>query len=171
MKTPLLRVIGLLLGLWTAVTVSAQPEAKAATFRGAYFEVQYPVDFKAAPLEGAKLRESKGATFTSPDGAMSFYLFSPQWAGEALGIALDPARETEVSRKSELGKSSGVAGTYTWTTIAAKDKTYTRTYQDFLASDGSIHWVVGMKYRDDAALQKYKAAYGKFKGSLRQFGD
>jgi hypothetical protein len=102
---------------------------------------------------------------------MQFYLFTPQWAGEAPGIALDTAREIEISRKSEAGKSSGAAGTYTWTTIAAKDKSYTRTYQDFLAGDGSIHWVIGMNYRDDAALQKYKAAYAKFKGSLRQFGD
>jgi len=28
-----------------------------------------------------------------------------------------------------------------------------------------------MKYRDEAALQKYKAVYGTFKGSLKQFGD
>ncbi|MEQ1515309.1 MAG: hypothetical protein ABL931_02330 [Usitatibacteraceae bacterium] len=169
-NTPL-HFILLLLGLWTAAAVNAQPEANAATYRGAYFEVQYPAKFKAAPLEGTKPRESKGATFTSPDGTMTFYLFSPQWAGEAPGIALDASRETEISRKSDAGKSSGVAGTYTWTTIAAKDKSYTRTYQDFLASDGSIHWVMGMKYRDDAALQKYKAAYGRFKASLRQFGD
>lgn len=171
MKTLLLRAFVLLLGVWTNAAVSAQPEAKAAIYRGAYFEVQYPADFKAAPLEGAKPRESKGATFTSPDDAMTFYLFSPQWSGEAPGIALDPSREIEISRKSDAGKSSGVAGTFTWTTIAAKDKTYTRTYQDFLASDGSIHWVIGMRYRDDAALQKYRAAYGKFKESLRQFGD
>ena len=171
MNNTLLRFIALLLGLWTAAAINAQPEANAATYRGAYFEVQYPAAFKASPLEGAKPRESKGATFTSPDGTMTFYLFSPQWAGEAPGIALDASRETEISRKSDAGKSSGVAGTYTWTTIAAKDKSYTRTYQDFLASDGSIHWVIGMKYRDDTALQKHKEAYGRFKASLRQFGD
>jgi hypothetical protein len=171
MKTTLLRVFALLLGAWAAATVNAQPVAQSAIYRGAYFEVQYPADFKVSPLESAKPHESKGATFTSPEGAMTFYLFSPQWAGEAPGIALDASRETEISRKSESGKSSGVAGTYTWTTIAAKDKSYTRIYQDFLARDGSIHWVIGMKYRDEAALQKYRAAYGKFKASFRQFGD
>ena len=154
-----------------ALPASAAGEPKPVTFRGAFFEVQAPADFKAQPLEGAKPREAKGATFTSPDGTMQFYLFSPQWGGDAPGIALDTSRETETSRKTDTGKSSGVEGKFTWTTITAKDKSYTRTYQDFLASDGSIHWVIGMKYRDEAALQKYKAAYGKFKGSLRQFGD
>ena len=102
---------------------------------------------------------------------MTFYIFSPQWAGDAPGIALDAAKETEISRKTEAGKSSGVTGTYTWTTIAAKDKSYTRTYQDFLATDKSIHWVIGMKYQSDAVLQQHKAAYAAFKGSLRQLAD
>lgn len=150
---------------------SGAPAPAVATYKGAYFEIKYPADFKAQPLNASKPSESSAATFTSPDGAMTFYVFSPQWGGDAPGIALDTTKETETSRKTEKGKSSGVEGTFTWTTIATNDKSYTRTYQDFLANDKSIHWVIGMKFASDAALQKHKAAYAAFKASLRQLAD
>lgn len=53
----------------------------------------------------------------------------------------------------------------------AKDKSCTRIYLDFLATDASIHWVIGMKYKSDAALQQYKALNVKFKASFRQHAD
>jgi hypothetical protein len=149
----------------------ASAEVKLANYKGAYFEIKYPADFKARALDASKPKESSAASFSSPDGAIEFYIFSPQWGGDAPGIALNPASETETSRKSEKGKSSGVEGAYTWTTIAAKDKSYTRTYQYFLATDSSIHWVIGMKYKSDAVLQQYKAPYAKFKASLKQLAD
>ncbi len=151
---------------------SAKPSnVEITTFRGSYFEVKHPKDFTARPLDAKVAKQASAATFTSPDGAMAFYIFSPQWGGDAPGIALDTAKEVEVSRKADKGKSSGVEGKYTWITIAAIDKSYTRIYQDFLATDASIHWVIGMKYKSDATLQQYKAQYAAFKASLRQLGD
>lgn len=146
-------------------------EERQAIYKGAWFEIKYPANFKARALDTTKPTESSAATFSSPDGAMEFYIFSPQWGGEAPGIALVPAAEVETSRKTEKGKSSGVEGVYTWSTISAKDKSYTRVFQDFLAADGSIHWVIGMKYKSDAALQRYKSQYVGFKASLRQLAD
>lgn len=146
-------------------------DARQATYKGAWFEIKYPADFKVRALDAAKPKESNAATFSSPDGGMEFYIFSPQWGGEAPGIALDPGSEVETNRKSEKGKSSGVDGVYTWRTISAKDKSYTRVLQDFLATDGSIHWVIGMKYKSEAALHKYQPQYAKFKASLRQLAD
>ncbi|MCY7389019.1 MAG: hypothetical protein LH481_13325 [Burkholderiales bacterium] len=125
--------------------------AKQTTYKGAYFEIKYPADFKARAIDATKAKESSAATFSSPDGDMEFYIFSPQWGGDAPGIALDPSRETETRRKTDKGKSSGVAGVYSWVTISARDKSHTRVYQDFLAEDASIHWVIGMKYKSDAA--------------------
>ena len=136
-----------------------------------FFKVNYPPTYKAQPLEAKTMKESSAATFTSPDGAMQLYIFSPQWGGDAPGIALNAAKEAETAKKTEPGKSSGVAGTYTWQTITAKDKSYTRTYQTFKANDDSIYWVIGMKYKDDAALAKYRADYARFKSSLEQFAD
>ncbi len=48
---------------------------KLATYKGAYFEIKYPADFKARPLNAAKPAESSAAVFTSSDGAMEFYIF------------------------------------------------------------------------------------------------
>lgn len=155
----------------TPLTQSKASAVASAIFRGAYFEIKHPKDFTTKLLDAKTAKEANAATFSSPDDAMMFYIFSPQWGGDAPGVALDASREVEVSRKAEKGKSSGVEGKYTWTTIAANDKSYTRIYQDFLATDGSIHWVIGMKYKSDAVLQQYKTQYGAFKASLRQLGD
>ena len=161
------------LALVPAVLAAEKPAAgaPAAIYRGAYFDIRYPAAFKPRPLDQPLARESSAASFASPDGDMEFYVFSPQWGGDAPGIALEPKAEVETDRKSAAGKSSGVAGKFTWFTIAARDKTYTRSYQQFVADDGSIHWVIGMKYKSAAALQRYRDDYAKFKGSLRQLAD
>jgi hypothetical protein len=160
-----------------AMAQSAKPEAKKsapakwADYKGKSFKVEFPPGWKVQTLEAKKPRESDAATFTSPDGAMQFYIFSPQWDGTPPAIALDAAKEAETARKTEPGVSSGVKGHYTWQTIAAKDKSYTRTYQSFKAIDEPIHWVIGMKYSNDEALAKYRADYARFKQSLQQFAD
>ncbi len=174
--TKSLRSLALLLSVVALIlspNLSAQSAAavKTSKYRGAYFEVKYPSSFTARALDAAKARESSAATFSAPDSSMQFYIFSPQWGGDAPGISLVPATEVEAARKSEKGKSSGVVGTFTWTTLAAKDKSYTRVYQSFLADDKSIHWVVGMKYTSDEALAKYRAQYAQFKASLVQLAD
>ncbi len=128
--------------------IPANATSDTSVFRGRYFEVRRPANFKARAIDAASPREA-----------------------DAPEIAFDAARETEISRKTESGKSSGVAGKYTWATIAAKDKRYTRLYQHFNADDGSIHWVIGMRYQSDDALQRYKPAYAKYKASFRQFAD
>ncbi len=164
----LMFVTGLLVASFSA---AASTDDKALPFKGAYFEVKYPSQFKARALESSSRNAASAATFTSPDGSMQFYIFSPQWGGDPPGIALNSAGETETARKTEKGRSSGVDGTFTWYTIVANDKSYTRTYQDFVATDKSIRWVIGMKYTSDAALQQYRAHYGRFKASLRQLAD
>ncbi len=154
-----------------ALSASTASRPETSNFRGSYFEIKYPKDFTARPLDAKIAKEANAATFTSPDGAMAFYIYSPQWGGDPPNIALDASKEVEVSRKADKGKSSGVEGKYTWITIAAIDKSYTRIYQDFLANDQSIHWVIGMKYKSDAVLQQYKTQYAAFKASLKQLGD
>jgi hypothetical protein len=150
---------------------SSDKPAKWPEYRGKAFKVSYPAGWKAQPLEAKTAKDSDAATFTSPDGTMQFYIFSPQWSGTAPGIALDAAKETETARNTDRGMSSGVKGTFTWHTITAKDKSYTRTYQSFLAEGEPIHWVIGMKYANEATLAKYRADYARFKGSLEQYAD
>jgi hypothetical protein len=149
----------------------SEKQAKWPEYRGRWFKVNYPPGWKAQPLEAKTAKDSDAATFTSPNGAMQFYIFSPQWGGDAPGIALDPAKEVEHERKSAAGKSSDVAGTFTWIGIEAKDKSYLRNYQSFKAKDASIHWVVGFKARSDAVLKQYRTDYERFKKSLEQYAD
>ena len=78
-----------------AMAQSAKPEAKKsapakwADYKGKSFKVEFPPGWKVQTLEAKKPRESDAATFTSPDGAMQFYIFSPQWDGTPPAIALD----------------------------------------------------------------------------------
>jgi hypothetical protein len=145
------------------------PQVK--TYRGKFFEIQYPASFAAQPIDAAREVESDAATFSAPDQSATFYVFSPQWAGEAPRIALDASKEIEVERRTGKGKSSGVDGSFTWITIAAKDKSYTRSYQRFEAGDNSIVWVIGLKYSSADALMRHQAAYARFKASLKQLAD
>lgn len=157
-----LAVLGVVVFLTSAIAAGS-----TRTYRGLFFEVQYPASFKARNLDGASEKESNAATFRSPDGSVELYVFSPQWAGDAPGIALDTSKEVETDRSS---KKSGT-GAYTWYTIAAKDRSWTRTYQDFSDPTQNVHWVIGLKYRSEADFARHKAAYLAFKKSLKQFAD
>lgn len=145
--------------------------SETKTYRGKFFEIQYPASFAVQPIGDAAAAKSDAAAFTAPDQSATFYVFSPQWAGEAPGIALDTQKEVEVERRTGKGKSSGVEGEFTWITIAAKDKKYTRSYQRFDAGDKSICWVIGLQYSSVEALKRHQAAYVRFKASLVQLAD
>jgi hypothetical protein len=139
------------------------------TFKGAWFEIAVPPNFLATP----SMKSSTSATgydsavFRSPDRKVEFYICSPQWNREPSDIALDPLTEKQSSYRSDTSRQR----TVTWFTIEAKDGSYTRTYQDTRAINGSTRWVVGVKYSDRAAFDTYQDEYAKFKKSLRQFAD
>lgn len=153
--------------LFLAVSLTNVCAGSTKTYRGLFFEVQFPASYTAKNLDGESPKESNAATFTSPDGTVEFYVFSPQWGGDAPGIAFDASKEVETDRSS---KKSG-SGVYTWYTIAAKDKSWTRTYQDFSDTTNNVHWVIGLKYRSEKDFAKHKPEYLAFKKSLKQFAD
>ena len=146
----------------------AAAEAATRAFEGAWFQVAYPADFAVAPsLPSTTADGFDSAFFKSPDGAVEFYVFAPQWGGEPVDIALDPEREDVVSEKTvERGGQ-----TLTWRTIAAKDGSYERAYQITEDPAGPSLWVVGIKYRDATTLSVYRPAYVRFKDSLELRAD
>jgi hypothetical protein len=154
----------------------AEPEQDWKLFKGAWFSVEYPSEFNARP--SIKSRTSgKGydsAFFDSPDGAVEFYVFSPQWNGEPSDIALNPETEEYVSEKVDSKpdkiQKMGVRSVR-WFTIAAKDKSYMRSYVDTENKQLNTRFVIGIKYHDQEIHDKYKDVYLKFVNSLRQFGD
>jgi hypothetical protein len=137
-------------------------------FRGAWFEVRYPADFTVKPsLPSATAAGYDSAEFVSPDGAVSFYLFAPQWGGTAADIDLLPGRERLICDRS-LEKADG---RWRWFTIEAADGSYRRSYLETIAQQGAVRTVVGIKYRDEAARQRYLKEYLQFRQSLEQFAD
>ncbi len=152
-----------------ACSIADTPEVGTLTFEGMWFEVDYPADFEAdGSLKSDDDPEKyDSATFTSPDGMVSFYVCSAQWYCTAEDIILDQIKETAVAEETSEGQNRTVKHF----TIEAKDSSYTRSYQDVREQDGSIRWVIGVTYRDLASYRRYLDEYQAFKSSLRQFAD
>ncbi len=134
-------------------------------FKGAWFDISYPTSFSANP--GIKCQSMEGvesATFVSPDKSVEFYVFSPQWSGEATDIILKN-NEKLASEKSDVKENI----TIKWFTISAKDASYTRSYVQ--TTTESTNQIFGIKYKNQASFDKYKNEYLAFKKSLIQFAD
>lgn len=145
-----------------------QLHAQTVTYEGAWFEVKYPSGFKvknSLPSETAG-QGFDSAFFISPDGEVEFYIFSPQWSGEASDITLKQ-NEREVSRQVQEGENSTVV----FWTIVANNNSYTRTYQETYNHLENTNWVIGIKYKSQKAYDKYREKYLAFKNSLIQYAD
>lgn len=147
-------------------SVAVEPRFK--TFEGAWFKISYPENFTLrTSLPSITANGHDSAFFVSPDGQVTFYVCSPQWAREPDDIKLQPERETLAAKEVKKANHKIV----THYTIAAKDESYQRSYQDTMMQDGAVRWVIGIQYKDKSAFATYKRAYLKFKKSLVQFGD
>jgi hypothetical protein len=136
-------------------------------FRGAWFDIMYPADFfpKIIKNSDAEADKAEAVTFSSPDKLVEFYIYSPQWGGLAPGIEINPTTERLDSEQSSKSKD----GINTWYTISSRKGDYIRSYQAFKSD--SIHWVIGIKYKDKNAYDQYKKRYIFFKKSLKQYAD
>ena len=141
---------------------------RCLVYRGAWFEVRYPVGFTVRPSLASSTAEGyDSAEFNSPDGSVSFYVYSPQWGGEPADIALDPERESLLSEQLYREREPSIR----LFTIRAKDGSYFRSYRETLAHQGSVRTVVGIKYRSKEARLRYQKNYEQFRRSLKQFAD
>lgn len=160
-------------------------ESEMATYEGHWFTVKYPKEFTASPTtpmaefrsvqqeEGTPTRtfvDTDEATFTSPEGEVVFYVFSPQWGGEPDYLLVKDTEKLVEEKMSEEGKD-GDKKTLKWGIIAAKDGSYTRSYLSTKMYDDTVHYVVGIQYEDQAAYDDYKEEYEAFKKSLVQYAD
>jgi len=141
---------------------------KPNIFHGAWFDVRYPADFTARPsLKSSTAEGYDSAEFISPDGAVSFYVFAPQWGGNASDIALIPEREQLVTEQRRKVRDRKIY----WFTIAARDGSYRRSYRETVARQGSTKTIVGIKYRNEEARLRYQNAYELFRKSLKLYAD
>lgn len=151
-----------------------------AKYKGAWFDIDYPVGWKATPLSRSttSVTGSDSARFTSPNGDAEFYVFSPQWNGDPKEVALDPKREVLVSQRVERapqGKRPDGSYLYNpvahWYTVRARDNSYQRSWVDVEDKGLNVRHVFGIKYRNKKAYQKYRVYYAHFCKSLEQFSD
>lgn len=160
-----------LVGCTSAPAQNLTPQASqppGLVFKGAWFEITYPANFTPIPsLPGSTAEGYDSATFISPDGKVSFYVYAPQWGGEPTDITLDPQWESVVSEKTVAQDDREIR----WLTICAKDGGYCRSYQDTIAYQGSIRTTLGIRYRDEEARRQYHQEYLKFRRSLLKFAD
>lgn len=136
-------------------------------FRGAWFDIMYPAEFFPKIIQKPVPGKDKAdaVIFSSPDKLVEFYIYSPQWGGFAPGIEINPTTERLDSEKSRKSKD----GIITWFTISSRKGDYIRSYQEFKSD--SVHWVVGIKYKDKNSYNQYIKQYLFFKKSLKQYAD
>lgn len=156
-------------------------------FRGYYFDIKYPREFIAKPVEPTvdynrkTFVQTDEAYFSSPDGTVEFFVYSPLWSGDPENYLTIAPTEEIVSEKSETGPAlpnqlRDSERVIRWVTIKAKDESYYRSFisiKEQVREDGhsELHHVFGIKYQDDEVYEEYKDAYDAFKNSLEQYAD
>ncbi|MFH0958113.1 MAG: hypothetical protein V1897_05360 [Pseudomonadota bacterium] len=145
------------------------------TYKGAWFQIEYPEDFTVKPsLKSSSAKGYDSAFFVSPDESVEFYAFSPQWNGEPSDIQVITKTEQVVSEKTDnVPDTSQKLGTKSVRryTIAAKDKSYFRSYVDTENKQLNYRFVIGLKYRDMDVYREFHDRYQIFVRSLKQFSD
>ncbi len=159
----------LVLSVSTERFLLAQQSATWKVYTGAWFDVEYPGNFKVKPSmkSSSSAEGNDSAFFVSPDGSVEFYVYSPQWNGEPSDIEADGKTETVTSKTFE--DKDGVKTRRV--TVKAKNNAYTRSFVDTENTELNTRVVFGIKYKDEKAYKKYVADYLAFKKSLRQFAD
>ena len=149
-----------------AVLFTIQATAQLNTFRGAGFEVSYPTTFRAfGSQKSSELNAFESAFFISPDNSVEFYIFAPLHNGLANDIAV---KSNE--KQSAIQTTNGKATNAKFWTITAKDNSYERTYQESIDVKTGDNWVIGLKYKNQAAFAKYRNEYLAFKKSYHKTG-
>lgn len=148
----------------------AKDKAKSdsLTYKGGWFEINYPKNFTVKPsIPSTMPNLYDSAFFISPDQKVKFYVFSPQWSGDATDISRKV--DTEVEKDTKTEKKNGM--NHKWYTYERKDGSYLRSYQETTNEEETTKLIIGIEYADRESYKKYKDDYIKFKKSIKQFAD
>lgn len=166
MRTAALFLLMTLIGISVLTDSTGAAQRGWRTYKGAYFDIKYPAGFRAR----ASLRSDENpdsAFFTAPDGSVEFYVFSPIWNGEPRDIEINEATEDYVSQDTQTNAGIKIRRV----TIRAKDASYLRSFEDTENTNTNNRTVFGIKYRNQAAYDRYRQTYLTFKKSIRQYAD
>lgn len=166
MRTIALFLLALFISASVLTDATTASQGKWLTFKGAYFDIKYPAGFRAR----ASLRSDRNpdsAFFTAPDQSVEFYVYSPIWNGEPTDIEINEATEEYVSQSTQTNAGIKIRRA----SIRAKDGSYLRAIEDTENTNTNNRTVFGIKYRNQAAYNKYRQTYLAFKKSLKQYAD
>lgn len=169
-------------------TKNSSAPGATTDYTGAWFKISYPADFTVRPITSPQQNVSSKpdeATFVSPDGAIEFFVYSPQWSGDPIWYLNQQAGEqkksdTTSTEKTPVNSHVSSVKVSRWITFVANDGSYTRALVSIKggnedsasgASEMSTHMVFGIKYKNQAAYDKYLQQYLAFKKSLVQYAD
>ena len=167
-ETKNLEVLGKKIDSSQKVDIPASPQKTPPTykkFKGAWFDIEYPDTFKAENSLRSSTN-SDSAIFTSADGKVQFYVFSPQWSGEPTDIKVKAGEK--ISATSEEKKNGLFVKRWT---VEANDGSYSRAYEETSENVSHTNKVFGIKYASKADLERYREEYLHFKNSLIQYAD
>ncbi len=158
----------ILLLLLNLNSIHSGEKKKTKLYKGAWFEVDYPSDFSKKPsIKSQSVDGYDSCYFISPDKKVKFYIFSPQWSGDATDISLIESKEISIDEKTEKNKSISKR----FFTYQAKNKSYSRSYVETIDEASNTKHVFGIEYQDKKSYEKYKSKYIEFKKTLKQFAD
>jgi hypothetical protein len=173
----LLRLTGL--GFACLITIflisgESRGEKKWITYKGAWFEIEYPSGFKVKPAQKSATSTIgyDSVYFISPDNNVVFYVFSPQWQGKARETDIEINPNSEELIEQNVTKEQDQVGkfkTIRTFTVKAKDNSYVRAIRD--ETTDTTRLVFGIKYKSKEFYNEYYNDYLLFKKSLRQLSD
>ena len=139
------------------------------TYKGAWFTIEYPKSFNVKPSISYDHTSYDSVFFSSLDNEVTFYICSPLWSSTCDDIQLDTLLENKGEVQTTTNTKNGLPNTVHFYTITAKDGSYLRSYQESVQEN--TRWIIGIKYKNEDALKKYRMQYLHFKHSLLQFSD
>lgn len=158
----------LLLLVIFALSASLAEAQESRRVVGLWFAADIPAAFDVAPVspEGP-IEEAVTARFSSPDGAVAFFIHAPQW-GRPTSL-VDPQSEAE-EMEAERTVAEGPETT-TWRTIVNRETGARRSYRIIADTRGPTLSVYGVEYASFDDLARWRDAYLDFLHSIERYAD
>lgn len=160
----------------TTPTIDTVFSEETMVYNGSWFTINYPKGFTAFPIEPMETWGDNyehvvtdEASFTSKDGQVTFFVYSPQWGGEPKDYLEVKANEEITSEQTQTSGDENWPITDKWVTLTDIKADYMRAYHS--RKTESTHLVFGIQYTTQEAYDRYKPLYLAFKESLAQYAD
>lgn len=153
----------------TSQKINSDKKIAYKKFEGAWFSIKFPENFSARNSMKSSTHSDgfDSAVFTSPDGKVQFYVFSPQWSGNPTDILVN--KKTEILMDSSV-EQKGKNKVKRWV-IAANNGSYQRAYEETIDTESKTNQIFGIVYNPELYKDEYKKEYLHFKNSLVQYAD